>query len=300
MISKRLKYTLKLKNLLLPILVAIIFSLIGIAVSLYKERLLYFFLFAGIGFIASVCGSLTILFPENKQAFRRITQILVGGGLFLGLSLRLKVNFQFSEIVFDIFALIVTGAIIQFIIARLIMPFFIGNAFCSWACWDGAIFELTQNVIPKSKKINKRSIVIAFSYLAFVVIIAGVVAFYGNPALDENKRFWWIVGENAFILSVGIVLSIFLGRRAYCRMLCPFLSISGLISKYSIFKIKPVNAENCIGCKSCNDACPMLIDVSGFVKNGKSINSRSCIICEQCVSSCENNCLKLSPGLPWN
>ena len=299
MISRKLKFTLKLKNLLLPILVVIIFSLIGTAVSLYKQRLIYFFLFAGIGFIAAVCGSLTILFPQNKQAFRRITQVLVGGGLFLGLSLRVRVNFQFSEVIFDIFALIATGAIIQFIIARLIMPFFIGNAFCSWVCWDGAIFELAQNVIPKSKKIKKRSIVIAFSYLAIVVITAGIVAFYGNPALDGNKRFWWIAGENAFILSLGIVLSIFLGRRAYCRMLCPFLSISGFISKYSIFKIKPVNAENCIGCDKCNNACPMLIDVSGFVKNGKSVNDRSCIICEQCVSSCDNNCLKLAPGLPW-
>jgi NAD-dependent dihydropyrimidine dehydrogenase PreA subunit len=43
----------------------------------------------------------------------------------------------------------------------------------------------------------------------------------------------------------------------------------------------------------------MLIDVSGFVKTGKSVNNRSCIVCERCVTSCENNCLKLAPGLPW-
>jgi ferredoxin-type protein NapH len=299
MISRKTKYALEFKNLLLPIFVIIIFSLIGIAVFLYKQRLIYFFLFAGIGLIAGACGSLTILFPEKKQAFRRTTQVLVGGGLFLGLSLRVNVNFQFSEVIFDIFALVATGAIIQFVIARLIMPFIIGNAFCSWVCWDGAIFELAENVIPKSKNNRKRSVVTAFSYLAVAVIIAGAVALYGNPALDESKRFWWIVGENAFILSLGIILSVFLGRRAYCRMLCPFLSVSGLISKYSIFKIKPVNAEKCTGCNRCSKACPMLIDVSGFVKNGKSINSRNCIICEQCVSSCENNCLKLVPGLPW-
>ena len=164
---------------------------------------------------------------------------------------------------------------------------------------DGAIFELTQNVIPKSKKIKKRSITIAFSYFAFIVIIASIAANYGNPAFNENKRFWWIVGENSLILGFGIVLSLFWGSRAYCRMLCPFISISGLISKYSIFKIKPVNAERCISCNKCNDSCPMLIDVSSFVKSGKSINNRSCIVCERCVSSCDNNCLKLAPGLPW-
>ena len=299
MIFKNLKPTLKPRDFLLPIVLIIIFSLIGTAVFLFKQKLRYFFLFSGMGFIVAVFDITNILFPGNRQTFRRITQGIIGGGLFLGLSLCVKVNFQFSGVIFDIFALTATGAVIQLIIARLIMPFFFGNAFCSWVCWDGAIFEFAQNVIPKSKKIKKRSIAIAFSYLAFIVIIASIAANYGNPAFNENKRFWWIVGENSLILGFGIVLSLFWGSRAYCRMLCPFISISGLISKYSIFKIKPVSAVRCIRCNKCNNACPMLIDVSSFVKSGKSINSRSCIVCERCVSSCDNNCLKLVPGLPW-
>jgi polyferredoxin len=296
---KKLKRTLKPADFLLPIVLIVIFSLIGFVVFLFKQKLRYFFLFSGMGTIVAAFEVINTIFPGNRQTLRRITQAIIGGGLFLGLSLCVKVNFQFSEVIFDIFALTATGAVIQLIIARLIMPFFIGNAFCSWVCWDGAIFEAIQGFMPKSRTVKKRSIAIALSYFAFIVIIASAVANYRNPAFDENARFWWIVGDNFLILGFGIVLSLFWGSRFYCRMLCPFISISGLISKYSIFKIKPLSAQRCIGCNKCNKACPMLIDVSSFVKSGKSINSRSCIVCERCVASCDNSCLKLAPGLPW-
>jgi len=51
-------------------------------------------------------------------------------------------NFQFTQIVFGFLGGVTTAALIQFIIARIVFPFFIGNGFCSRACWDGAIFEL--------------------------------------------------------------------------------------------------------------------------------------------------------------
>ena len=132
--------------------------------------------------MVAACEIIRILFPKNRQIFRRITQAIVGGGLFIGISLCNNVNFQFSEIVFDFFALITTGAVIQLIIARIIMPFFIGNAFCSWVCWDGAIFELLQKSIPKSKRIKTRSAIIAFSYLALIIIIAGAAAISARRA----------------------------------------------------------------------------------------------------------------------
>jgi ferredoxin-type protein NapH len=288
-----------LKKFLLPILLVIIFSILGAGVFAYKQKLQYFFLFFGMGVMVAVCECIIMLFPKHKQAFRRITQGLVGGGLLFGISFNFKVNFQFSEVIFDIFALIITGALIQFIIARIIMPFVVGNAFCSRVCWDGAIFELAQKLLPKSRTVKFRSGYTAISYLLFITILAAVVSQYRNPALDENQRFWWIIGENIFLLTTGFVLSYFWGRRAYCRLFCPFITISGIFSRYSIFKITPVNSDKCIECGKCNKACPMLIDVSGFVKSAKRINNRSCILCEQCVSSCNNECIKLAPGLPW-
>lgn len=299
MIIKNFKKPFSVKDFLLLIILIIIFAFIGTGVSLYKEKLQYFFLFFGMGCVMAICESTVILFPKYRQPFRRIAQGIVGGGLLFGISLTLTVNFQFSEIIFDIYAAVVTGALIQFIIARLLMPFFVGNAFCSRVCWDGAIFELAQNFMPKIKTEKPRSVITAFIFLSGIIIVTIIVAYYQNPALDENKRFLWIVGENIFIIISGITLSFIFGRRSYCRMLCPFLSISGLISRFSIFKIKPVKSDNCSNCKKCNKECPMLIDVSHFVKNKTRINNRNCILCEHCVSICPNDCLKLAPGLPW-
>ncbi|MFH0977068.1 MAG: 4Fe-4S binding protein [Spirochaetota bacterium] len=294
-----LKITQIINKFLLPVVLIIIFSMLGLGVYAYKQKPQYFFLFFGMGFMVALGEIIIIIFSQHKQILRRIIQGLVGGGLFFGISINFRVNFQFSEVIFDIMALVVTGALIQFIIARLIMPFVVGNAFCSRVCWDGAVFELSQSLLPKAGTKKHRSVYTASGYLLFIIILAVAVAHYRNPALDENQRIWWIIGENIFLLAAGFGLSYIWGRRAYCRMLCPFITISGVFSKYSIFKIAPANADKCIECGKCNNACPMMIDVSSFVKNRKRINNRSCILCEQCVSSCVNECLKLAPGLPW-
>jgi polyferredoxin len=288
-----------IKKFLLPILLVIIFSILGTGVYAYKQKLQYFFLFFGMGIIVAITHSIIILFPDYKQYCRRITQGLIGGSLLFGISFNIIVNFQFSEVIFDIAALVVTGALIQFIIARIIMPFIAGNAFCSWVCWDGAIFELAQNLLPKAKTIKYRSFYTAFGYLLFIIILTVAVSQYRNPTLDENQRIWWIIGENIFLLTIGFILSYFWGRRAYCRMFCPFITISGLFSRFSILKITPLNTGKCTGCGKCDKVCPMLINVSSFIKNKKRINNRNCILCEQCVSSCNNKCIKVAPGLPW-
>ncbi len=287
------------KKILLPVLSLVIFTIAGIAVFLYKQKLQYLFLFAGMGLLVTVFDVVMRFLPQYRQLFRRSIQALIGGIIFFGISLGAKVNFQFAGVIFDIYAVVITGALIQFILARLVLPFFIGNAFCSWVCWDGACFELAGNVTVKSSMPKHRSSVIAFAYLLLIFILASAAVKYGNPAYDDGKRLGWIIAENAAILFLGIGLSRFWGSRAYCRILCPFLTISGLFSKYALFKIAPVHPEKCTSCGRCSSACPMLIDVMDFVKKEKRINSRNCIVCERCVSSCVSGSIGLAAGFPW-
>jgi ferredoxin-type protein NapH len=288
-----------IKKYSLPLMFIIVFIVIGLCVFAYKEQAKYFFLFTVIGIGTAFGEWLTILIPAKKQTIRRIIQASVGGMLFIGLSLYGGVNFQFTQIVFGCFYGVVTGALIQFIIARIALPFFIGNYFCSRACWDGAIFELVQDKIPKPKHPRKRNEVIAYSYLIGLILIGTIVSSINNPAINEHASRYWIVGENLVLLTLGIGLSGFWGSRIYCRTFCPFISVSGLFSKFSVFKITPVNFANCTACGKCNNACPMLVNVRESVKNNKRINSKSCIVCEHCVDACPEKCLKLSPDLPW-
>lgn len=276
-----------------------VFTLIGLSLSALADKIGYLFMFVGIGAASSVGELLMIRFPKGRQFIRRSIQISIGGFLFIGLSLYGNVNFQFPEIFFDLFAGVTTGALIQFIIARLILPFFIGNGFCSRVCWDGAIFEFAQPMIPKCKTPKARKEILAFTYMSFVIIIASIVSFIYNPAIFEHSKRYWIVGENILILLIGIYLSRFWGSRTYCRTFCPFITISGMISRYSIFKISPVNPAKCTSCRKCNKSCPMLVDVMSSVKTNQRVFNKSCIACERCVDACPENCLEYAPDLPW-
>ena len=140
-----------LKKYLLPLILLPVFSLIGLSVTALAGKISYFYMFFGIGFASAIGEGLMIRLPKWRQFIRRTIQIMIGGFLFIGLSLYGNVYFQFSEIFFDLYAGLTTGALIQFVIARLIMPFIMGNAFCSRVCWDGAAFEFAQPMIPKCK-----------------------------------------------------------------------------------------------------------------------------------------------------
>lgn len=288
-----------LKKYALPLTLLCVFSSVGLAIASYRGQTKYFFMFAGMGAAAAFGEWLTVQFPKFKQLFRRTIQALVGGFLFIGLSLYGNVNFQFSELFFDLYAGVVTGALIQFVFARLILPFFMGNAFCSRACWSGAFFELVQPLNPKVKKPRMRNEVIAFSYIGLLIIISSIASYIYNPAVFEGSKRYWIIGENLVILSIGVFVSRYWGSRSYCRTFCPFITVSGLISRFSIFKITPIDSGSCNSCGLCNRNCPMLVDVRTAVKADKRIDHKSCILCERCVDACPKDCINLSPGLPW-
>ena len=276
-----------------PIISFLLFLLIGFAVWMFRD-IRYFYLFAGIGIAELITRTVIIHFPKLRQFFRLFTQALIGGFLFCWLSLFIGINFQFPQIFFDASAGIVTGTLIQMLIARVLLPFFLGNAFCSRACWTGFFFEMTNSKKHLSKKTKKRSELLAWGYLLALIILPLFVSIYHNPAEDEESRKLWIVGENIFIISFGFILLFLTGSRSYCRMLCPFITISGLFSRFSFFKITPLNHENCTQCNSCNEACQMLIDVKGKVLQKQKISHKLCIVCERCVSACQKDVLKLT------
>lgn len=286
-----------LKKYKIPLITLLIFALVGIILWFFRD-IRYFILFISIGLLDSSTRIIIGKYPKLRQLARRLLQLFLAVLLFGWLGLYIGVNFQFPEIFFDFSAGIVTGALIQLLVARIVLPFFLGNAFCSRACWDGAFFELTNSKKSCKKKPKKRSNFIAWGYLIFLIIFSFFVAFFWNPAENLELRRYWIIGENLFIISFGLILTSIWGSRAYCRMLCPFLTISSIIAPYSIFKITPVKADDCISCNLCNLACPMLIDVMTYVHNKERVNDRTCILCERCVSACPENVLQIADKIP--
>jgi len=274
------------------LLFLLVFTSVGGIAYLFLD-IRYFFLFWGIGMSEFGTRTFIIHFPKWRQFFRRLVQVILGSFFVFYLGFVAGVNFQFEEIFFDAHELIVTGALIQFIVARLVLPWFFGNAFCSRACWSGVFFEATNS--KSCKQPMKRNEWLAWGYLSFLIVSAvAIVYFWRNPATDETLRKWFILGENIFILGVGFLLTFKFGSRAYCRLLCPFLTVSSRIAPYSLFKITPIDAETCIACNKCNNACPMLIDVKGYVGDRAKVTDGLCILCERCVTSCPKDLLKIS------
>lgn len=278
-----------------PIITFFVFVVIGIVVCVIRD-IRYFYLFFSIGFLEFTTRIIVFHYPKTKQFFR----LFVQGGLsvmfLFWLSLFIGINFQFPQIFFDASAGIVTGALIQMIVAHIVLPFFLGNAFCSRACWTGFFFEMTNSKKRISKKPMQRSEFLAWSYLILLIVVPlGISFFYNyNPAKNDELRRMWIIGENLFIVTVGFVLTFFTGSRSYCRLLCPFITISGLFSRFSLFKITPIKSESCTSCNACTNICPMLIDVRDKVAKQEKISDKLCIVCERCVSSCPEDVLKLT------
>ena len=140
----------------------------------------------------------------------------------------------------------------------------------------------------------KRSNTIAYGYMFFLIALAVYVVLIWKPLQNDDFRKNWIIVENILILAAGFSITFMVGSRAYCRLLCPFLTISSNIAPYSLFKIAPVNTNACVNCMKCNNGCPMLIDVHGYVIKNQSVNNKICIVCERCVSNCNSKVLKLS------
>jgi polyferredoxin len=269
-----------------------LFSAIGVVVGSIRG-INYFFLFSGIGMFEMNTRIFIAYFPKLRQALRILIQGIIGLFFIFWLGMAKGVNFQFPQISFDFYNGIITGAVIQMVVSRLLLPFIFGNAFCSRACWAGFFFELT-NKTQFVKNPVKRSDTIAYGYMFFLIALAIYVVFFLKPLQNDDFRKNWIIVENILILTAGFFMTFVVGSRAYCRLLCPFLTLSSTIAPYSLFKIAPVNASSCVNCKKCNNGCPMLIDVHGYVVKNKSVNHKICIVCERCVSNCNSKVLKLS------
>jgi Fe-S-cluster-containing hydrogenase component 2 len=81
------------------------------------------------------------------------------------------------------------------------------------------------------------------------------------------------------LLALGSLSLLY--KNFWCRYLCPYGALLGLLSCIGPVKIQR-NEEHCIHCRSCSRSCPSLIDVE---KKGV-VNSPECFGCMTCVSSC--------------
>ena len=94
----------------------------------------------------------------------------------------------------------------------------------------------------------------------------------------------------AFWVIVALVILSILIRNFWCRYLCPYGALLGVLSFLSIYKIHR-NEQSCTNCQQCTRLCPVDIPVHKTA----CVMSDECHACLKCVSVCpEKNTLYLS------
>jgi len=185
-------------------------------------------------------------------------------------------------------------------LAIILMSLLFGKSFCSWLCPIGFLSELIGDFgekifkrkfhLPKWLDYPLRSVkylLLGFLFYAvfFLMGIATVKAFLNSPynQVADLKMFYFFadISRTAIIiLAVLFLLSIFV-RNFWCRYLCPYGALLGLISFLSPNKIKR-NPVSCIDCGLCNKACMQAIKVDKV----KTVWSDECTSCMSCVDAC--------------
>jgi polyferredoxin len=173
------------------------------------------------------------------------------------------------------------------------------KAFCSWICPVGAFSEslarLGKKLFPRNLRLPRWLDIplrgLKYLLLGFFVFIIGSMSAaaieefmatpYGLIADVKMLNFFRdMSGTAAIVIAVLVVLSIVV-ENFWCRYLCPYGALMGLVSLLSPLKIRR-NPDTCIDCAKCARACPASLPVDKLVQ----IRSVECTACMACIASC--------------
>jgi len=182
------------------------------------------------------------------------------------------------------FILMILGAIVAILF---------GAIFCGYICPFGTFQEwigkLGGKIFPKKynhfipKKLDRILRYLRYVVLAMVLYNTAVTAKLVFQSIDPYYALFNFftneVALSAYIaLGVITILSLFI-ERPWCKYFCPYGAILGLFNFIQIFRIWS-NKNTCVGCKLCDKACPMNIEVS----NAGTVKDHQCISCHRCTS----------------
>lgn len=203
---------------------------------------------------------------------------------------------------------IVTGSLIVFA-ALFASSLFLGRVFCGWICPAGATQELCAMVRKKRVKNGKKNLIKYAIWAPWITII--VVMFFqagGIKTVDPLYQTYYglsisdIYSVVIFIAIAGLIagLALAAGKRAACHTICwmaPFMIIGRKIRSAANWPSLQLSAdkEKCINCKTCDQKCPMSLEVNSMVQQN-SMENTECILCGSCVDNCPKKAIKYSFG----
>ena len=199
-------------------------------------------------------------------------------------------------------------------LAALLTGLLLKRGFCSWIC---PVFTLGEGLWRLGHKLFGRNFIPPFwidlplrslkylllAFFLYATLLAmplpALQAFLGDPyhQIVDVRMLHFFTDPSATVLSfvaVLIVLSLFV-KLPWCRYLCPYGALLGLVSMASLGKIRR-NPEKCVRCNACSHRCPASLPV--MLK--ETVRSAECFACYRCVAGCpEPGALDFTMARRW-
>jgi ferredoxin len=192
------------------------------------------------------------------------------------------------------------------------IAFLLRKAFCSWVCPVGLVSELLarlgrgifgRNFRPwKWLDVPLRGVkyflLLFFAQAILRMSAAELRAFLDSPynrvADLKMGLFFADLGPLGWQILSGLAILSVLVHGFWCRYLCPYGALLGLVSWASPTRIRR-DPRACIDCKLCDRACMARLPVA----RKRSIRSAECTGCLDCVAVCPvKDALVVRSG-PW-
>ncbi len=185
------------------------------------------------------------------------------------------------------------------LVTFLAIAFLLRKAFCSWLCPVGTLSEYLwragRQIFGRNFQLA-RWLDIPLRSLKYLLLgfFAWAVANMSADAIEQFMRspygaiadvrmlnFFRDLGETAAIVLFFLVVASVLVQNFWCRYLCPYGALLGLVSLLSPLRIRR-SATACIDCAKCAKACPSALPVDKLI----TIKSAECTGCLECVAVC--------------
>ncbi len=201
-------------------------------------------------------------------------------------------------------------AALAILLAVLAMSLVLAKSFCSHLCPVGAVSEwlgrLGRRLLGRQWQVPRwldvplrglKYLLLGFFVWAtwFAMDLVAVRAFLDSPYNRvADVKMWLFFAEpsrlTVAVLGVLVVGSVLI-RDLWCRYLCPYGALLGLLGRLAPFKVSR-DAATCTDCRLCTKVCPARLPVHRMGR----VASVECTSCLDCVAACPvAECLAVRP-----
>lgn len=203
-------------------------------------------------------------------------------------------------------------------ITFLLLSFFFRKGFCGWICPVGFTSELISKCsdrfktsLPKTQNSLQQSrlsrglhyCLVSIKYLVLGFFLYAVCwkmdrgalenFIYSSYNITSDARmllFFFNPSKLTLVLLGVLVVFTLLLRNFWCRFLCPYGALLGLLALASPLQLSR-NEQYCIHCGKCEIVCPASVKIT----DKKQLINTACIGCLECTTVCPKpDCLNLT------